>query len=113
FLEDKVRGGEPSPEAEALNPEMVWLLWATVLLNTQRGSRQKAVVGRQLVQRMARRPAEARARLPILGCALRAVRGPGCRTGVAGLVQLLERRPELEPLVQQAFPELQLEAATV
>src|SRR5262249_28051062 len=69
FLEEQVDGREPPPEAESLNPEMVWLLWATVLLNVQRGSRSKPVVVRQMVERLARRPAEARELLPILGVA--------------------------------------------
>jgi hypothetical protein len=91
-----------------LDPELIRLLWATVLLNIHRGNRSKPAVVRQLVGRMTRKAEEAPHLLPILSVALRSVRGPEWRTGLAGVVQLVQRRPELEPRVRQVFPELQL-----
>ena len=51
---------------------------------------------------------EAAVLLPILSVALRSVRGPEWRAGLAGVVQLVGRRPELESVVNASFPELRL-----
>ena len=83
-------------------------MWASVLLNVQRGGRTKPVVVGQLVRRLERRPDEARALLPILAVALRSVRGPEWRAGLAGVVALAERNPEVRPLVAEVFPELKM-----
>ncbi|MND04869.1 hypothetical protein D3C83_253410 [compost metagenome] len=64
----------------------------------------------QIVARLERHPDEASRLLPVLAAALRSVRGPEWRTGLAALVQLVERRPELESVVQREFPELRLSA---
>ena len=45
--------------------------------------------------------------LPLLSVALRSVRGPEWRAGLAAVVQLAERRPVAAPAVRAAFPELQ------
>lgn len=95
-------------EAGKLDAELIRLLWATVLLNVHRGNRAKPAVVRQLVTRMAKRADEAMALLPILRVALRSVRGPEWRAGLAGVVQLVERRPDLETQVRVVFPELQI-----
>ena len=108
-LEARVRRGERSPiEKAKLDPELVRFLWASVLLNIHRGSKAKPLVVRQMVQRLERRPEEAGALLPIVGVALRSVRGPEWRAGLAGVVQLADRHPELAAAVRQAFPELQM-----
>jgi hypothetical protein len=44
--------------------------------------------------------------LPILSVALRSVRGPEWRAGLAGIVGLVQRRPDLEGVVRQSFPDL-------
>ena len=62
----------------ALDPDGVRLLWASVLLNIHRGNRAKPLVVRQLVRRLEQRPEEGPLLLPILGVALRSVRGPEC-----------------------------------
>lgn len=95
-------------EHVALEPELVRSLWAAVLLNIYRGNRSKPVVVRQLVRRVAQRPDEANQLLPILSVALRSVRGPEWRAGLCGVVQLVERNPELAALVREAFPEMKL-----
>jgi hypothetical protein len=89
-----------------LDEQLVRVLWASVLLNVHRGSRAKPQVVRQIVERLERRPAEAVELLPILSVALRSVRGPEWRAGLAGIVRLIERQPEIEPKVRQMFPEL-------
>ena len=108
-LESRVARRDRVPtEREGLDPELVRYLWASVLLNVHRGNRAKPVVVRQLVRRLERRPEEAGVLLPILSVALRSVRGPEWRAGLAGVVQLAERGPELAGAVRQAFPELKL-----
>jgi hypothetical protein len=98
-VEEKVR--------EPLDPEMVRFLWATVLLNVNRGARNKPEVVTQLVQRLYRRPGEADVLLPILGVALRSLRGPEFRSGLVGIVNAVRRHPEMAEPVTRLFPELQ------
>jgi hypothetical protein len=108
-LEERAPAERQVPDRGRLDPEMVRLLWASVLLNVHRGSRQKPWVVRQMVERLTRKPEEAGVLLPILAVALRSVRGPEWRAGLAGIVTLAERHPELEPQVRAAFPELRLQ----
>jgi hypothetical protein len=106
-LEERVaRGGAAPVDRSAFDPEMVRFLWASVLLNIHRGGRSKPLVVGQMVRRLEQRPEEAPLLLPILGVALRSIRGPEWRAGLAGVVKLVERSPELEPAVRGAFPEL-------
>lgn len=95
----------------ALDAELVRFLWAAVLLNISRGSRTKPLVVGQIVQRLARHPSEASQLLPILAVALRSVRGPEWRAGLAGVMRLVEKNPPLEPVVRASFPELSWETA--
>lgn len=90
----------------ALDPELVRFLWASVLLNIQRGNRAKPFAVSQVVNRLARHTSEAPVLLPILSTALRSIRGPEWRAGLAAVMALVERSPDLEPLVRQSFPEL-------
>jgi hypothetical protein len=94
-----------------LDPGLLRLFWASVLLNIHRGHRAKPVVVRQLVRRIAARPAELPRLLPLLAVALRSVRGPEWRAGLAAVVRLAERDETAAGLVRQAFPELQIHGA--
>jgi hypothetical protein len=105
-LEERVRGRAPAVDRDRLNAELLRFLWASVLLNVQRGGRTKPLVVTQMVRRLERKPDEARALLPILSVALRSVRGPEWRAGLAGIVGLVQRRPDLEGVVRQSFPDL-------
>jgi len=60
------------------------------------------------VDRLAGHPAEADRLLPLLAVAVRSVRGPEFRAGLAGVVGLAERNPDLAPAIRRRFPELQL-----
>jgi hypothetical protein len=91
-----------------IDPELVRTLWATVLLNIHRGGKTKPVVVEQLIRRVQQQPPEASVLLPIVSVALRSVRGPEFRAGLAGILQMIENKPELEAAVRQAFPELKL-----
>jgi hypothetical protein len=108
-LERRVaRSGQALTERVALDPVLVRFLWASVLLNIHRGNRHKSPVVSQMVRRLHDRPDDAKDLLPILGVALRSLRGPEWRAGLAGVVQVVERRPELETDVRATFPELRL-----
>ncbi len=109
-LEKRTSRDTPGPlESAGLDDELLRFVWASVLLNVQRGGRTKPVVVGQLIRRLERRPEEARALLPILAVALRSVRGPEWRTGLAGVVALVERKPDVRPLVTEVFPELKMD----
>ena len=109
-LEERVKDGPlfGALEREVFSPALVRFIWASVLLNIHRGGRNKPAVVKQLVERVARKPEDAPELLPVLGVALRSVRGPEFRAGLTGVVQLLERRPDLRPAVESAFPELRM-----
>jgi hypothetical protein len=112
YLEQQVAGRDTVlPARLPLDANLLRLLWASVLLNIHRGGRKKPLVVQQVVARLASHPDEADQLLPILKVALRSVRGPEWRAGLAGLVGLLQRRGDLEPLVKQHFPELTLAEA--
>jgi hypothetical protein len=91
-------------------PELVRLLWATVLLNVHRGGRQKGIVVRQICERLTRKPDESKHLLPILAVAVRSTRGIEFRTGLTAVVRLQEQKPELTGAIGKAFPELTIEA---
>jgi hypothetical protein len=91
----------------AFEPDDLRMLWASVLLNIHRGSQVKPMVVRQLLARLKANPNQAPALLPLLSIALRSVRGPERRAGLVAIVQLVETRAEVEPLVRSTFPELQ------
>lgn len=89
-------------------PELVRLLWATVLLNVHRGGRQKGIVVRQICEQMMRKPDESKHLLPILAVAVRSTRGIEFRTGLTAVVRLQEQKPELGDAIGKALPELTL-----
>jgi hypothetical protein len=105
-LEERVRGRPLAVDGGRLNADLVRFLWASVLLNIHHGGRTKPLAVTQMVRRLERKPDEASVLLPILSVALRSVRGPEWRAGLAGVVGLVQRRPDLETVVRQAFPEL-------
>jgi hypothetical protein len=108
-LEDRVARHEGALTDQArLDPELVRFLWGSVLLNIYRGGKVKPLVVGQLVRRVERRPEEAAVLLPILSVALRSVRGPEWRAGLAGVVRLVERNAGLMEPVRRAFPELKM-----
>jgi hypothetical protein len=91
----------------ALDPDRLRLLWASILLNVRRGSRVKPRVVEQVARRLAHRPEEAEQLLPLLGVALRSLRGPERNVALAAVVRLVANQPEAAPLVQRSLPELQ------
>lgn len=106
-LEAQTRGAEAlRVERGDLDPDLLRFLWAATLLNVHRGNRAKPMVTRQLLRRIAARPAELPQLLPVLAVALRSLRGPEWRSGLTAVVQLAERDEAARDVIQQAFPEL-------
>jgi hypothetical protein len=108
---DDVRGplvADLTRRAAGADPDTVRLLWATVLLNVACGGRHKPGVVAQVVARLAQNPSETDQLLPLLAVAVRSLRGPEFRAGLAGVVRLAELNSELMPAIRRQFPELQL-----
>lgn len=103
MLEDRAKERDG---LEGFSPAGVRFLWATVLLNVSRGSRAKPFVVRQIIDRLSGNPDEASELLPIVAVALRSVRGPEFRAGLAGIAGFVARNPTRKPLVEAVFPEL-------
>lgn len=101
---DKARAADLSL---TLDPERLRLLWASVLLNVNRGSRAKPGVMEQVAHRLGRHPDEAAVLLPLLAVGLRSLRAPERRAALAAVVRLAEARPDSSPMIREALPELQ------
>jgi len=107
-LDARVRGSQGARlDRDTLDPDLLRLLWASVLLNTTRGSREKPVVLRQLLKRVQTRPDELPRLLPLVAVALRSVRGPEMRAGLSAVVRLAERDEDSARLIAAHFGELQ------
>lgn len=81
-------------------------VWTTALLAVHTGSTVKARVPRQIAERIAGHPDEARALLPVLGYALRSVRPAERALGLAALVRAVRGDAGLRALSAELLPEL-------
>jgi hypothetical protein len=104
----KLRGTLPGASTDATAT-----LWQTVLLNIHRGGRAKLSALRQISDRVVAEPQSAKLLLPVLTIAIRSVRPPEARHGLAAIVQAVERIPSLADEVRMQLPELNLEPAGV
>lgn len=95
------RAARPRIDAQDLRP-----LWTAVLLSVHRGGRQKLRAIEQLVTAVVDVPARGATLLPVLAVAVRSIRGPEQRAGLAGIARLIEYVPDLAPMIGQAIPEL-------
>jgi hypothetical protein len=86
-------------------------VWTTVLLGVHRGGRQKAKAVRQAGAAIQQDPSRTESLLPVLAVAVRSVRRPEARAGLAAVVQAVEAHPEIAPLVKKFLPELELSPA--
>jgi hypothetical protein len=102
----KTQANLPGASAESTST-----LWQTVLLNIHRGGRAKLSALRQISDRITREPQSAKTLLPVLAIALRSVRGPEARHGLAAVVSAVEAIPSLAEDVKRSLPELQLDLA--
>jgi hypothetical protein len=81
-------------------------IWRTVLLGVHRGGRQKAKAVQQIAQAIVTNPAQVETLLPVLAVAVRSVRGPEARAGLAAVVGLVTAQPQLADAVQRHLPEM-------
>jgi hypothetical protein len=85
-------------------------IWAAVLVGVHRGGRQKPKAIAQIVQAILKQPEQADALLPVLAVAIRSVRRPESRAGLAAVASLAEKQPDLAPQIERHIPELSLAA---
>jgi hypothetical protein len=97
----------------AFGPESLRHVWVTTLLAVHRGSRAKRAALGQIAERVARRPADAEALLPLFAIALRSVRAPERRAALAAVARAASREPRLRAALARALPELQLSEEVV
>ena len=83
-------------------------VWTSVLLGVHRGGRQKLKATRQLADELIRHPERANDLLPVLAAAVRSVRQPEARAGVAAIVSSLTTNPQLAEAVARNLPELEI-----
>ena len=83
-------------------------VWATVLLNIDRGSRVKRLAAAQIAEAIERQPEHAGQLVPLLRIAARSIRAPEFRAGLAAVVRVAARRPEVAAAISSQFPELKL-----
>lgn len=102
----KQRQSLPGAGADALA-----YLWRGVLLNIHRGGRAKLTALKQVSRQVAIDPQSLPALLPVLAVAIRSVREPESRHGLAAIVAAVERVPSLESAVVAQFPELRFDPA--
>jgi hypothetical protein len=95
----------PGASASDLAP-----LWSSVLLGVHRGGRHKLTALRQISDALHADAASAEKLLPVLAVAIRSVRLPEARAGLAAIVSAVEASPAVEPLVARYLPELELRA---
>lgn len=81
-------------------------LWSAVLLGIHRGGRHKVQALHQLGRAASSHPEHVEALLPVFAVAIRSVRPPEARVGLAALVGAVERVPSLREPVLRTFPEL-------
>ena len=98
----------PELSADQLAP-----VWCAVLLGVHRGGRQKLKAVREVAAAIAREPEKSTSLLPVLAVAVRSVRGPEMRAGLAAVMTLLAARPELADAVRARLPELQFQTTEV
>lgn len=97
-----------SSAPSALKRQDLSAVWTMVLLSVHRGGRAKLTALRQISQAIADEPDRADQLLPVLAVAIRSVRPPEARAGLAAILSAVAVRPELEATLAQWLPELRL-----
>jgi len=83
-------------------------VWTSVLLNVHRGGRTKMIALRQISEAIQSDPQRAAPLLPVLAVAIRSVRLPEARSGLAAVVGAIEAHPPLLDAVRRFLPEVQI-----
>jgi hypothetical protein len=94
--------------APGLDASRLSALWVSVLLGIHRGGRHKLIALRQISDAVRGNPQSAETLLPVLALAIRSVRVPEARAGLAAVVAAVDARPELADVIARHLPELQL-----
>lgn len=102
FLQEQTK----LPGAE---PDKLEFIWRSVLLGVHRGGRQKAKAVQQISHAILENPAKCDSLLPVLAVAVRSVRGPEARAGLAAVMSLVDASPQLANAVRKSLPELKIE----
>jgi hypothetical protein len=84
-------------------------LWMSVLLGIYRGGRTKLIALHQVSEALRGHPDRAEELVPVIVAAIRSVRLPEARGGLAAIVGAVEARPELRNFVARTLPELKLD----
>lgn len=109
LIDDLTRRSKlPGRNVDDLTP-----VWSSVLLGVHRGGRQKARAAAQLADALVEYPDRAETLLPVLAVAVRSIRAPELRSGLAAVAAVVERRPELTEAVRRHLPEFVLMAEEV
>jgi hypothetical protein len=95
-------------ELPGADPNQLENIWRSVLLGVHRGGRQKAKAVQQIARAIVENPARVDSLLPVLAVAVRSVRGPEARAGLAAVVGMVEAQPQLAQAVGRFLPELKL-----
>ena len=96
-----------------LSPAELTPVWSRVLSNIHRGGRQKLTALSQIKSAILKRTDLFESLLPILKVAIRSVRGPERSAGLAAVMEILAKAPELEDRLLREFPELKLDLQSV
>lgn len=94
-------------------PDDLAAVWVPVLLGIHRGGRRKLSALRQISQAVRADPSRAARLIPVLAIAIRSVRPPEARAGLAAVVGAVEAQPGLAEVVARHLPELDLRPAEV
>jgi hypothetical protein len=100
-------------ELPGADPTNLQHLWRSVILGVHRGGRQKAKAVQQIARAIVEDPARGDALLPVLAVAVRSVRGPEARAGLAAVMSVFELRPQLAEDIRRHLPEMKIAEAAV
>lgn len=95
-------------EATTLGDKSLHHLWATTILEVNRGSRAKQRALTQLGERLESQPQQADELLPLLSLALRSVRETERRGALSSLVRAAARQPGVREAIARHAPEIQI-----
>ncbi len=113
IVEELSRRTRTAKVPAALQKQDLSSIWTTVLLGVHRGGRAKLKALRQISQAIADQPDRAEQLIPVLAVAIRSVRPPEVRAGLAAILSAVDARPELETTLSRFIPELRLSVTGV
>jgi len=93
----------PGTSSKDLTP-----IWTAVLVGVHRGGRQKQKAIEQMARAIVTRGDPTDELLPVLAVAVRSIRKPEMRAGLAAIASIVESRPDLETVFSRQLPELML-----